>query len=189
MLRNLTNINNEGKKCHTHLVSFIKHHGLFVPYIVDIFDCKKCPVHLVSFIKHRGLFVPYIVDIFIFLIRKSWLSPSYIHSPSPRFSFFLLTRKSWLSLHPRHWIQEYLFHKYSIQVRSGIVKTTCMSNKSLYLIEFYFYWRVKIVIILMHFTIINHLPSQAMPTHMERTTVLVRSCRIIIIITSFERMK
>jgi len=31
-----TNINNEGKKCHTHLVSFIKHHGLFVPYIVDI---------------------------------------------------------------------------------------------------------------------------------------------------------
>jgi len=59
-----------------------------------------------------------------------------------------------------------------------------MSNKSLYLIEFYFYWRVKIVIILMHFTIINHLPSQAMPTHMERTTVLVRSCRIIIIIIS-----
>ena len=101
-----------------------------------MFDCKKCPVHLVSFIKHHGLFVPYIVDIFIFL-----------------------TRKSWLSLHPRHWIQEYLFHKYSIQVRSGIVKTTCMSNKSLYLIEFYFYWRVKIVIILMHFTIDLSLSS------------------------------
>ena len=30
------------------------------------FDCKKCPVHLVSFIKHHGLFVPYIDDIFIF---------------------------------------------------------------------------------------------------------------------------
>ena len=25
-----------------------------------MFDCKKCPVHLVSFIKHHGLFVPYI---------------------------------------------------------------------------------------------------------------------------------
>jgi hypothetical protein len=67
------------KKCPVHLVSFIKHHGLFVPYIVHIFDCEKCPVHLVSFIKHHGLFVPYIVDIFIFLIRTSWLSPSYIH--------------------------------------------------------------------------------------------------------------
>ena len=67
------------KKCPLHLVSFIKHHGLFVPYIVDIFDCEKCPVHLVSFIKHHGLFVPYIVDIFIFFIRTSWLSPSYIH--------------------------------------------------------------------------------------------------------------
>ena len=62
-----------------HLVSFIKHHGLFVPYIVHIFDCEKCHTHLVSFIKHHGLFVPYIVDIFIFLIRRSWLSPSYIH--------------------------------------------------------------------------------------------------------------
>ena len=48
-------------------------------YIVHIFDCEKCPVHLVSFIKHHGLFVPYIVHIFIFLIRRSWLSPSYIH--------------------------------------------------------------------------------------------------------------
>ena len=115
---------------------------------------------------------------FYFFNSKILVKP-FIHSPIPRFPFFLLTRKSWLSLHPRHWIQEYLFHKYSIQVRSGIVKTTCMSNKSLYLIEFYFYWRVKIVIILMHFTI---YPSRAMPTHMERTTVLVRSCRIIIII-------
>jgi len=35
--------------------------------LFDIFDCKKCPVHLVSFIKHHGLFVPYIDDIFIFL--------------------------------------------------------------------------------------------------------------------------
>ena len=43
------------------------------------FDCKKCPVHLVSFIKHHCLFVPYIVDILIFLTRRSWLSPSYIH--------------------------------------------------------------------------------------------------------------
>jgi hypothetical protein len=67
------------KKCPLHLGSFIKHHGLFVPYIVHIFDCEKCPVHLVSFIKHHGLFVPYIVHIFIFLIRRSWLSPSYIH--------------------------------------------------------------------------------------------------------------
>ena len=67
------------EKCHTHLVSFIKHHGLFVPYIVDIFDCEKYNIHLVSFIKNHGLFVPYIDDIFIFLIRRSWLSPSYIH--------------------------------------------------------------------------------------------------------------
>ena len=72
------------KKCPLHLGSFIKHHGLFVPYIVHIFDCEKCPVHLVSFIKHHGLFVPYIVANFIFLIRKSWLSPSYIH-PSQEF--------------------------------------------------------------------------------------------------------
>ena len=99
-----------------------------------------------------------IVDIFIFLNSKILVKP-FLHSPIPRFPFFLLTRKSWLSLHPRHWIQEYLFHKYSIQVRSGIVKTTCMSNKSLYLIEFYFYWRVKIVIILMHFTIDLSLSS------------------------------
>ena len=40
---------------------------------------KNVTVHLVSFIKHHGLFVPYIDDIFIFLIRISWLSPSYIH--------------------------------------------------------------------------------------------------------------
>ena len=60
------------------LVSFIKHHGLFVPYIVDIFDCKKCHTDLVSFTKHHGLFVPYIVDIFIFLIKPL------IHSPIPR---------------------------------------------------------------------------------------------------------
>ena len=66
------------KKCPVHLVSFIKHHGLFVPYIVDIFDCKKCHTDLVSFTKHHGLFVPYIVDIFIFLIKPL------IHSPIPR---------------------------------------------------------------------------------------------------------
>ena len=68
------------KKCPVHLVSFNKHHGLFVPYIVDIFDCKKCHTDLVSFTKHHGLFVPYIVDIFIFLIRKSGLiSPCTCH--------------------------------------------------------------------------------------------------------------
>ena len=35
------------KKCHTHLVSFITHHGLFVLYIVEIFNCKKCHIHMV----------------------------------------------------------------------------------------------------------------------------------------------
>ena len=54
------------KKCPVHLVSFKKHHGLFVPYIVDIFDCKKCHIHLVSFLKRHGLFVPYIVANFFF---------------------------------------------------------------------------------------------------------------------------
>ena len=55
------------KKCPVHLlVSFNKHHGLFVPYIVDIFDCKKCHIHLVSFLKRHGLFVPYIVAKFFF---------------------------------------------------------------------------------------------------------------------------
>ena len=76
------------KKCPVHLVSFIKHHGLFVPYIVHIFDCEKCNIHLVSFIKHHGLFVPYIDDIFIFFIRKSWLSFSYIHPLQDGFSDF-----------------------------------------------------------------------------------------------------
>ena len=47
----------------------IRHSRIYT--IRKIFDCKKCPVHLVSFIKHHGLFVPYIVNIFIFLIRKS----------------------------------------------------------------------------------------------------------------------
>jgi len=63
------------KKCHTHLVSFIRHHGLFVPYIDTfegtkvgtfegiIFDCKKCHTHLLSFIKHHGLFVPWFIFI------------------------------------------------------------------------------------------------------------------------------
>ena len=58
------------KKCPVHLVSFIKHHGLFVPYIVDIFDCKKCHIHLVSFIKRHGLFVPYIVANFFFKLEN-----------------------------------------------------------------------------------------------------------------------
>jgi len=35
------------KKCHTHLVSFITHHVLFVLYIVEIFNCKKCHIHMV----------------------------------------------------------------------------------------------------------------------------------------------
>jgi len=66
--------------CHIHLVSSTTTYGLFVPYIVDIFDCKKCHTDLVSFTKHHGLFVPYIVDIFIFLIRKSGLiSPCTCH--------------------------------------------------------------------------------------------------------------
>ena len=56
---------------------YIRHSRIYT--IRKRVDCKKCHAHLVSFIKHHGLFVPYIVDIFIFLIRKSWLSPSYIH--------------------------------------------------------------------------------------------------------------
>ena len=48
---------------------FIRHSRIYT--IRKMFDCKKCPVHLVSFIKHHGLFVPYIDDIFIFFIRKS----------------------------------------------------------------------------------------------------------------------
>jgi len=83
------------KKCPVHWGSFIKHHGLFVPYIVDIFDCEKYNIHLVSFIKNHGLFVPYIDDIFIFLIRISWLSlHTFTHSKSFK---FLLARKSWFS--------------------------------------------------------------------------------------------
>ena len=46
----------DSKKCPVHLVSFIKHDGLFVSYIVLIFF---------PFIKHDGLFVPYIVHIFL----------------------------------------------------------------------------------------------------------------------------
>jgi len=76
------------KKCPVHLVSFNKHHGLFVPYIVDIFDCKKCHIHLVSFLKRHGLFVPYIVANFFFKIRESWLSPSYIHPFQSRVLIF-----------------------------------------------------------------------------------------------------
>ena len=68
--------------CHIHLVSSTTTYGLFVPYIVDIFDCKKCHTDLVSFTKHHGLFVPYIVDIFIFLIKPL------IHSPIPRVLIF-----------------------------------------------------------------------------------------------------
>ena len=55
-----------------------KPYSAYIYTIRKMFDCKKCHTHLVSFIKHHGLFVPYIVDIF-FLIRESWLSPSYIH--------------------------------------------------------------------------------------------------------------
>ena len=84
------------KKCPVHWGSFIKHHGLFVPYIVDIFDCEKYNIHLVSFIKNHGLFVPYIDDIFIFLIRISWLSPLHTFTHSKSFKF-LLARKSWFS--------------------------------------------------------------------------------------------
>jgi hypothetical protein len=62
----------------------------------------------------------------LFFYNSKILVKPFIHSPIPRFPFFLLTRNSGLSLHPRHWIREHLFHKYSIQVRSGIVKTTCV---------------------------------------------------------------
>ena len=37
----------------------------------------ECHTHLVSLIKHHGLFVPYIADIFHFLIRESWFSAPY----------------------------------------------------------------------------------------------------------------
>ena len=77
--------------CHIHLVSSTTTYGLFVPYIVDIFDCKKCHTDLVSFTKHHGLFVPYIVDIFIFLIRKSGLiSPCTCHLVQGFLFFFEL---------------------------------------------------------------------------------------------------
>ena len=77
--------------CHIHLVSSTRTYGLFVPYIVDIFDCKKCHTDLVSFTKHHGLFVPYIVDIFIFLIRKSGLiSPCTCHLVQGFLFFFEL---------------------------------------------------------------------------------------------------
>ena len=38
-------------------------------WIRKIFDCKKCPVHLVSFIKHDGLFVPYTWSQFFFFLN------------------------------------------------------------------------------------------------------------------------
>ena len=54
---------------------------------------EKCPVHLVSFIKHHGLFVPYIVHIFtpnptFLLTRKSWFTSSHT-SPNPRVFFMV----------------------------------------------------------------------------------------------------
>ena len=52
------------EECHTHLVSFIKHHGLFVPYIGDIFTPN--PTFL--------------------LTRKSWFTSSHT-SPNPRVFF------------------------------------------------------------------------------------------------------
>ena len=89
------------KKCPVHWGSFIKHHGLFVPYIVDIFDCEKYNIHLVSFIKNHGLFVPYIDDIFIFLIRISWLSPpSYIH-PFQEYLFHTRSKENTVVKHCR----------------------------------------------------------------------------------------
>jgi len=41
------------KKCHTHLVSFIRHHGLFVPYI-DTFEGTKVPSK-VSFLTVKNV--------------------------------------------------------------------------------------------------------------------------------------
>ena len=55
-------------------------------YIVDIFDCKKCHIHLVSFLKRHGLFVPYIVANFFFNSRI--LVKPFIHSPIPRVLIF-----------------------------------------------------------------------------------------------------
>ena len=37
----------------------------------------------------------------LFFYNSKILVKPFIHSPIPRFPFFLLTRKSWLSLHPR----------------------------------------------------------------------------------------
>ena len=139
------------KKCPVHLVSFIKHHGLFVPYIVDIFDCKKCHTHLVSLTKRHGLFVPYIVAKFLFLIRKCWLSPSYM-SPNPR-------------------IQEYLFHILDPSNDNvPYLVSIYLSFLSVHMIKFNGLVYVTIIVINSTHTTINH-PSQAMPTHMERTTV------------------
>ena len=44
---NPVSVFHSSEKCHTHLVSFITHHGLFVLYIVEIFNCKKCHIHMV----------------------------------------------------------------------------------------------------------------------------------------------
>ena len=40
---------------------------------------EECHTHLVSLIKHHGLFVPYIVTNF-FLVRESWFSASYLRT-------------------------------------------------------------------------------------------------------------
>ena len=41
------------EECHTHLVSLIKHHGLFVPYIVVIFFFKFDNLGLALHTRHR----------------------------------------------------------------------------------------------------------------------------------------
>ena len=81
----------------------IRHSRIYT--IRKIFDCKKCHTQKMShspgivYQTSRSI-RSIIVDIFIFLNSKILVKP-FLHSPIPRFPFFLLTRKSWLSLHPR----------------------------------------------------------------------------------------
>ena len=60
------------KKCHTHLVSFITHHGLFVLYIVEIFNCKKWGVGILEMLESANLQ----------LFNKKWLLHRDIESQS-----------------------------------------------------------------------------------------------------------
>ena len=120
------------KKCPVHWGSFIKHHGLFVPYIVDIFDCEKYNIHLVSFIKNHGLFVPYIDDIFIFLIRISWLSPTFIHSPHSKSTFFILGPRKTRLLSTVEALTTSRVPTYFALIGVNVIRTTIRYNLLLY---------------------------------------------------------